>query len=276
MAYISPQHPEFAIALLGADPDWDLDVRDDQCCVIWPLGEPIVCRVKETMLRIPRYAFLISRLCAIRGRGNGVFAFLELTSDFLDRGLRESEIEVSLAQPRFWLARPRGRHLDLARFYVITLWSEFEQQLPHYRLAIHSGFCSLLCCLLRGPRTVDGLDPFELAEFQRDTTETKVFSLIARLRKEYARRWTLQDLCRESGVNRTTLNSVFRRATGYSPLAFVQSLRIKRAEEMLRSTSIPVEQIAGQVGFGDQRHFYRTFKNITGQTPGACRQSDTG
>jgi AraC-like DNA-binding protein len=271
-ALISPQHPEFAISLLGTDPGWDLYVGDHQCAVVWPVGGDIVCRVRGTMMRIPRFAFLISRLCSVRGRGEGMFAFIETTRDFLDRGLRESEVEVPLGKPNFWFARPRGRHLDLARFYVVSLWQEFQQQLPHFHLAIHSNFCSLLCHLLRDERTLDGLDPFEVAEFQRDTTEAKVFSLIARLRKEYTRRWTLRDLCRESGVNRTTLNTVFRHATGYSPVAFIQHLRINRAQEILRTTQIPVEEIAGQVGYNDERHFHRLFKNVTGLTPGIYRK----
>lgn len=275
-ASISPQHPEFAISLLGTDPGWDLYVEDDQCAVIWPVGGDIVCRVRGTMLRIPRFAFLISRLCAIRGRGEGMFTFIETTRDFLDRGLRESEVEVPLVKPNFWFARPRGRHLDLARFYVISLWQEFEQQLPHFHLAIHSNFCSLLCHLLRDDRTLDGFDPFEVAEFQQNTTEAKVFSLIARLRKEYTRPWNLQDLCRESGVNRTTLNTVFRHATGYSPAAFIQHLRINRAQEILRTTQTPVEEIAGQVGYNDERHFHRLFKNLTGLTPGVYRKLHGG
>jgi len=276
MAPISIQHPEFAISLLGADPNWELYVREEQCAIIWPVGEPLVCRVRGTLVRVPRFGFLISRLCAVRGRGDGLFAFIEVSPAFMERALAESEVNMPSGLPNFWISSPRGRHLDLARFYVMTLWCEFEQQLPHFRLAIHSNFCSLLYHLLRGPRTISGLESDTLAFFGRANSEAKVFSLIARLRKEYAQPWALKDLCREAGVNRTTLNRIFRHATGYPPLAFVQHLRIRRAQEILRSTAEPVERIAGEVGYADQRHFYRLFKNLTGHTPGHFRRSVHG
>jgi AraC-like DNA-binding protein len=275
MKRVSPQHEHFAISLLGTDPGWDLYVQENQCSVIWPVGGEIICRVRGNVLRIPRFSFLVTRMCRVRGRGEGMFAFIELTPEFLDGVLRESEVEIPLEQPNFWLARPQGRHLELARFYIVTLWAEFEQQLPHYHLAIRSNLCGLLCHLLREPRRIDGLDTFALAEVRENSSEAKVFSLIARLRKEYTQPWTLKDMCRESGVNRTTLNTIFRRATGWSPLAFVQRLRVLRARDMLQATDAPVERVAAAVGFHDQRHFYRVFKNYMGKTPGECRNDRT-
>jgi len=275
MEPVSPQHPQFAISLLGTDPGWDLYVQANQCAIIWPVGGEIICRIRGSVLRIPRFAFLVSRLCRIRGRGEGMFAFIEVSREFLDSALTASEVGIPLDRPNFWLARPQGRHLELARFHVVTLWAEFEQQLPHYHLAIRSHFCGLLCHLLREPRRIDGLDTSALAEVRHNTSEAKVFSLIARLRKEYAQPWCLADMCRESGVNRTTLNTIFRRATGWSPLAFLQRLRVLRARDILQSTDDPVERVATDVGFRDERHFYRVFRNFTGQTPGECRRRGT-
>jgi len=275
MAGLSDQHPEFAISLLGADPNWDLYVREDQCVVIWPVGEPLVCRVSGKVTKVPRHGFLISRLCPIRGRGDGLFAFIDITVAFLDRALSESEANLPTDRHTFWVARPRGLSLDLARFYVMTLWREFEQQLPHYRLAIHSNFCSLLYHLLREPRTLSGLDPDAIKYFERVSAETKVYALIARLRREYAQPWKLHDLCREAGVNRTTLNRVFRHATGYPPLAFIRQLRIQRAQELLRTSDTSVGDIASQVGYDDERRFYRLFRSWTGLTPGQFRSSDS-
>ena len=41
---------------------------------------------------------------------------------------------------------------------------------------------------------------------------------------------------------------------------------------MLRITSLPMAQVAQQVGYADLKHFYKLFGQLTGSTPGAYRQ----
>jgi transcriptional regulator GlxA family with amidase domain len=63
----------------------------------------------------------------------------------------------------------------------------------------------------------------------------------------------------------------FQSATGHSPAAYLQSLRMERARGLLESTAQPVSAIAWAVGYRDVPAFSRAFKSRTGLTPGACR-----
>jgi AraC-like DNA-binding protein len=67
---------------------------------------------------------------------------------------------------------------------------------------------------------------------------------------------------------------VFRAACGMTPMAYVNSLRIARAQAMLTDTDHPVKQVALHLGFRDSRYFARLFRKITGLSPTAYRRAD--
>jgi AraC family transcriptional regulator len=66
----------------------------------------------------------------------------------------------------------------------------------------------------------------------------------------------------------------FRTATGESPHAFLTRRRIERAQELLRRRSgLPLADLAVMLGFADQAHFSRRFRQVTGTTPSRFRRS---
>ena len=64
----------------------------------------------------------------------------------------------------------------------------------------------------------------------------------------------------------------FRAATGYSPLAYVQTLRIEEAKQLLETSTVAVEQIGREVGYEDAASFRRLFRRLTGMAPGDYRR----
>lgn len=77
----------------------------------------------------------------------------------------------------------------------------------------------------------------------------------------------------EMGMSSAYLGRVFRESMQISINQYINQVRIQRATELLRDTTIPVETIAGEVGFSNAKYFYVVFKNITGQTPLQFRKS---
>ncbi len=71
-------------------------------------------------------------------------------------------------------------------------------------------------------------------------------------------------------VNRYAAN--FRRTTGCSPTEYFNRLRVQRACEMLRTTTISVREIARQMGYPDPYYFSRAFKQQVGVSPAAFRK----
>jgi transcriptional regulator GlxA family with amidase domain len=79
-------------------------------------------------------------------------------------------------------------------------------------------------------------------------------------------------VARRAGFSVPTFSRAFKRATGTSFARYVRSLRVARAGELLKTTNLSGERIAELCGFRNQHHLIRSFKQLTGQTPGAFRE----
>lgn len=64
-----------------------------------------------------------------------------------------------------------------------------------------------------------------------------------------------------------TLNRRFKRATGMTPLSYLQSLRIAGAKELLRHSNLSVGDIAWQQGIQDVSYFSQLFRQHSGMSP---------
>jgi AraC family transcriptional regulator of arabinose operon len=74
------------------------------------------------------------------------------------------------------------------------------------------------------------------------------------------------------GVSRATLYSTFKRATGLSPLQYRETTRMREAMLLLESSSLPVAEIAKQVGISDAFYFSTRFRKFHGESPRQYRQ----
>jgi transcriptional regulator GlxA family with amidase domain len=64
-----------------------------------------------------------------------------------------------------------------------------------------------------------------------------------------------------------TLNRRFKRATGMTPLSYLQSLRIAAAKDLLRHSNLTVGDIAWQQGIQDVSYFSQLFRQHSGMSP---------
>jgi transcriptional regulator GlxA family with amidase domain len=90
--------------------------------------------------------------------------------------------------------------------------------------------------------------------------------------QHYQRQDIIAELVRQSGLPKRSFDRRFRAATGYSPLAYVQTLRIEEAKQLLETSSTPIEQIGREVGYEDAASFRRLFRRLTGIGPGDYRR----
>ena len=87
---------------------------------------------------------------------------------------------------------------------------------------------------------------------------------------------TLPELAAAAGCNPFRLVRAFRSAYGLPPHAYQLQRRVRRAQELLRA-GWNATTTAAELGFVDQSHFSRIFRQITGMTPGAfarCVRAD--
>lgn len=74
-------------------------------------------------------------------------------------------------------------------------------------------------------------------------------------------------------VSANYLNDMLKNLTGQTTQQHIHNYLIEKAKELLTSTSLPVNEIAYQLGFEYPQSFNKLFKNKTQQTPLKFRQS---
>lgn len=83
--------------------------------------------------------------------------------------------------------------------------------------------------------------------------------------------WPVQRLADVSGVSEAHFARSFKDAFGVPPHRYLLTLRIERATALLRDTDLPITEIAFHTGWESLGTFGRTFRDITGESPGAVR-----
>src|SRR3954470_17285605 len=85
--------------------------------------------------------------------------------------------------------------------------------------------------------------------------------------------WPVRRLAHVSGVSEAHFARSFKEAFGVPPHRYLLTRRIERATALLRDTELSITEIAFQTGWGSLGTFGRTFRDVTGESPGAIRTS---
>jgi AraC-like DNA-binding protein len=78
---------------------------------------------------------------------------------------------------------------------------------------------------------------------------------------------TVDNIARAAGCSRQYLSTLFTIHLGVGVHEWLTLSRINRARRLLETTSDSIEEVATSVGYGDQFHFSRVFRRLTGQSP---------
>ncbi|RKX47547.1 MAG: hypothetical protein DRP64_00660 [Verrucomicrobia bacterium] len=79
------------------------------------------------------------------------------------------------------------------------------------------------------------------------------------------------DLAEELNVSESRLRTLFKEAAGIPLGRYIQNYRLNRAMGLLRTTRLPIGEIAEETGFGSPQAFSRVIKKETGQSPRTYR-----
>lgn len=85
---------------------------------------------------------------------------------------------------------------------------------------------------------------------------------------------SVRDIAQELGMSDSRLSVEFKKAFHMTPLERITAARMQRARRLLRTTNMPVKDIALECGYYDISGFNRRFKAYTGMTPQQYKLSD--
>lgn len=86
-------------------------------------------------------------------------------------------------------------------------------------------------------------------------------------------RISLAKIARKAAMSVRTLSRQFRAQTGSTPLQWLQQARVRRAKELLETTSLSIERIAAAAGFGSVASMRVHFGRTVGTSPLSYRSA---
>ena len=114
--------------------------------------------------------------------------------------------------------------------------------------------------------------PYQTAFFHKNHADAAILNLQEWLEGQSDKSLCITDLASRAGLGERTLLRRFKKATGDSPLEYLQRLRIEKARNLLETTAESVEEITRKTGYSDTSSFRGLFKRYTGLSPSAYRK----
>ena len=111
------------------------------------------------------------------------------------------------------------------------------------------------------------------AENRTDTMRLK--TMMAFIRDHYSEPISLEQVAQSASIGQRECLRCFRRTIGVSPMQYLLKYRVGEAAGLLRTTQLPVAEVALQCGFESPSNFAQAFKRLYGLTPRAYRQADS-
>ena len=102
-----------------------------------------------------------------------------------------------------------------------------------------------------------------------DAAHPWLSALLQWAHRRLARPITVTELAREAHTSKRTLSRRFTATTGLSPMQWISGLRVKRARDLLETTTLSIEEVAAECGFGSAavlRHHFRLGVNVSPST----------
>ncbi len=93
--------------------------------------------------------------------------------------------------------------------------------------------------------------------------------LCEQMREDPSYEYSLDELCKYSGLNEHKLKSAFKLIYGKTTFGYLRELRMEHAAGLLKEDRLSVIQVANEVGYSNASHFARAFKERHGLLPKA-------
>jgi len=113
--------------------------------------------------------------------------------------------------------------------------------------------------------------PYVVYDFWKNHSDEQIQRAQEWMEKNYETKFSIDDVAESIGISSRHFKRRFKTATGETPLAYLQRLRIENAKRYLERTRDTVNEITWKVGYEDINSFRRLFIKHTGLSPKSYR-----
>jgi len=108
-------------------------------------------------------------------------------------------------------------------------------------------------------------------EYRRE--KKKIEEAVKYINQHYSGDLNMAIVSNRIQMNYSMFSFVFKQYTGKNFVNYLRDLRMEEAKKMLRDTDLKVTEISDRVGYGNPKHFMKTFKNLYGVSPSEFRNN---
>ncbi|MGM9973685.1 MAG: helix-turn-helix domain-containing protein [Clostridiaceae bacterium] len=101
----------------------------------------------------------------------------------------------------------------------------------------------------------------------------KIQEAIVYIQENFSKNLNMAVVSNEVSMNYSLFSYLFKQYTRNNFVNYLKELRIKEAKRMLIETDLKVNQISQSVGYENEKHFMKTFKNVCGVSPTEYRKN---
>lgn len=102
--------------------------------------------------------------------------------------------------------------------------------------------------------------------------DSSIEQLMEKIKGEPRKSWDVASMAEFSNLSVSQFKRLFRMRSGVTPKTYVDGFKMRLAVEMLSDSSKAVSDVAAALGYCDQFHFSRRFRQMTGHSPSDYRR----
>ncbi|WP_028609120.1 response regulator [Paenibacillus harenae] len=113
----------------------------------------------------------------------------------------------------------------------------------------------------------------EFGDFQMQTERNVIAEIQKYMESHYNTDLPLQHIANQFFLSREYISRRFKQKTGVNISEYLEQIRMEKAKLYLLNPSLKISQVAGMVGYQDEKYFSRVFKKLNGCTPKEYRNA---
>lgn len=172
-----------------------------------------------------------------------------------------SDLEHAIIQKAFCIEPGQNPAIEV---FINLLIDEMRNKDIMYKECQKSLCLDLLLQVVRLNQREDLIEKYRIVE-RRNPEHIR--SAITFIHENYTSEVKSADIAAYCHMSESHFRRIFESSTGLTPIEYLNTYRIKRACEMIRTNDVTMKDIAQKSGFSSVSSFNRNFKNIFGLSP---------
>lgn len=176
-----------------------------------------------------------------------------------------------LKNRKFELVAFRGENESQRTILRLLEQTAEAQEQPHSEFRTRNLFSEIWLSLM------DELARLEQSDgLAKPVSQERIQVMLEYIHRHYAEKITLEQIAASAIISERECLRCFRSCIRKTPFEYLMDYRIQAAEKLLRTTTLPITEIAIQCGFSNSAYFAKMFRELRNVTPSQYRTGRVG